>query len=67
MDQNILEHETAETLKELIREQIRKSWNATRFLEGKRKETQRRAIKTLWADGKLTDFNPKTGPIIDLS
>jgi len=52
-DQDGSPNETSETLKELIQAQIRKSWNATRFLEGKRKLTQQRIIQTLWADGKL--------------
>jgi len=58
---------TAEALKESIQGQIRKSWNTTHFLEGKRKKTQQRAVKTLWVDGRLTNFNPKTGLIVDLS
>jgi len=67
LDQTTPPTETAETFKDLIQDQIRKSWNATRFLEGKRKESQRRVIKALWAEGKLTDFNHKSGPIINLT
>ena len=67
LDRNTSTTETAETFKELIQDQIRKSWNATRFLEGKRKELQRRAIKATWAEGSLTDFNRKTGPIMTLT
>jgi len=38
MDQNVSEHEIAETLKEFIREQVRKSWNATRSSKAKEKK-----------------------------
>jgi len=34
------------------------------LLEGKRKETQQRAIKTLWTDDKLTNLGPKTGLVV---
>jgi len=66
-DQDVSPNETSETLKELIKAQVRKSWNATRFLKGKRKLAQQRTIQTLWADGKLTDFRPKSGPVADFS
>jgi len=66
-DQVVSSNETSETLKELIQAQVRKSWNATRFLGGKRKLTQQRTIQTLWADGKLTDFSSKSGPIVEFS
>jgi len=66
-NQDVSPNETAETLKGRIQAQVRKSWNATRFLEGKRKLAQQRIIQALWVDGKLTDFRPKSGPVVDFS
>jgi hypothetical protein len=43
-------------LKDLI---IRKSWNATRFMDDGRK-TRQNALRTLWADKRFADFDPKT-------
>jgi len=67
LDQDVAPSETREVLKELIRDLIRKSWNATRFMEGGRRLTRQRAFKTLWADGRFADFNPKTGPSVDFT
>jgi len=67
LNQDVAPSETREVLKELTRDLIRKSWNATRFLEDGRRKTQQRTIKTLWADGKFVEFNPKTGPAVDFS
>src|SRR5258708_11180822 len=41
-DQDVGPNEADATLKELIRNKVRKSWNATRFLEGSRREIQQR-------------------------
>jgi len=55
LDQDVAPSKTREVLKELIGDLIRKSWNATRFMEGRRRSTRQRAIKTLWADGRVAD------------
>ena len=67
LDQVVAPSETREVLKELIRDLIRKSWNATRFMEGGRRLTRQRAIKTLWAARRFAVFNPKTGPSVDFT
>ena len=58
-NQDVAPGEATSTLKELIRDLMRKSWNATRFLEGSRRMNRQRALRTLWADGHLIDFDPK--------
>jgi len=67
LDQEAVPSETRDTLKELIRDLIRKSWNATRFMEGRRRLERQNAIKTLWAHGRFTDFDPKMGPSVDFT
>jgi hypothetical protein len=64
-DQDVAPIETGETLKELIREQVRKSWNATRFMKGDRRKNSQDALRTLWAEGRLAKFDLKTGPIVE--
>ena len=64
-NQDVAPGEATSTLKELFRDLMRKSWNATRFLEGSRRMKRQRALRTLWADGHLIDFDPKTGPAVD--
>ena len=66
-NQVVTPNETRETLKELIRDIIRKSWNSTRLMEGRERLTRQRAIKALWAEGRFADFDPKTGPTVDLT
>ena len=65
IDQDVVPNETRETLKGLIRDLIRRSWNATRFLEDGRRLPRQRAIKTLWASGRFVDFRPKIAPSVD--
>jgi len=59
--------ETTGLLEELIRDLVRKSWNSTRFMEGRQKLKRQCAIKVLWAEGRLTDFDPKEGPSVDFT
>jgi len=66
-DQDVTANETREALKDLIQDIIRKSWNATRFLEGGRRMKRQCALRSLWADKRFADFTPKTGPTVDLS
>jgi len=67
LNQDVAPSETRETLKELIWELVRKTWNATRFMEGGGRLARQRAIKTLWADKRFADFNLKTDPSIDFT
>ena len=55
------------TLRELIRDLRRVCWDATRFIEGGRRTSRRRTLKTLWVDGCLAVFDPKIGPIVNLA
>ena len=64
-DQDVAPGEASSTLKDLIRDLMRKSWNATCFLEGSRRTIRQRALRALWADGHLIDYDPKIGPAID--
>ena len=67
-NQDVELSEATRTLKELIRDLMRKRWNTMRFLEdtvAAWRMSGQRALKTLWADGHLTKFDPKTGPDID--
>ena len=49
-DQDIAPTEAGETLKELLYDLIRKSWNATRFMEDGRRIDRQHDLRTLWAD-----------------
>ena len=66
-DQDVSQAETRETLRELIRDMIRKSWNATRFLVDSKKRTRRRALRVLWAHGHFTKLDPRSNPTFDFS
>ena len=66
-NQDVSSNETREVLKDLLQDLIRKSWNATRFLEGGRRSTRQNALRSPWADKRLVDFDLKTGPAIDFS
>ena len=65
-DQDVAPNEASTTLRELIRDLMRKGWNATRFIKDGRRTIRRRAVRSLWADGHLVVFDPKTGPTVDL-
>jgi hypothetical protein len=67
ISQDITPSETRETLKGLLSDLVRKSWNATRFMEGKRRLDRQHDLRNLWADKKLVDFDLKAGPTIDFS
>jgi len=67
LDQDVTPNETRETLKEQIKDLIRKRWNATRLMEEGERKTQQREIRKVWADKKFADFGPKSGPTFDLS
>ena len=56
-DRNVAPIETGETLKELIWEQVRKSWNTTCFMKGDRRKNGQGALRTLWAEDRLAKFD----------
>ena len=66
-DQDIAPTEARETLKELLSDLVRRSWNATRFMEYGRRADRQRDLRTLWVDEKLEVFDPKAGPTVDFS
>jgi len=66
-DQDVVVNEAKSELERLLKDLITKSWNATRFLEGGRRMDRQRSLRSLWADGRFTDFDPKTGPTFDFS
>jgi hypothetical protein len=57
--------ETKELLKALIEDLIRKSWNATRFMNEDRRMKKQTALRSLWADKQFVCFDLKKGPIFD--
>ncbi len=66
-NQDVAPNETREVMKELISDLVRKSWNATRFMEGGRRLNRQRELRSLWADKRLVDFDQKSGPTVDFS
>jgi hypothetical protein len=66
-DQDVAQQEATETLKGLLTDLVRKSWNATRFMEGARRAIRQRYPRKLWADKRFTDLDLKTGPTVDFS
>jgi len=58
-NQDVAPSETREILKELISDIKRKSWNATRFMEGVRRSDRQRELRALWADKRPVDFDLK--------
>jgi len=53
-NQEVTTIEARETLKNLITDLVRKSWNATRFMEDGRRLDRQCELWTLWADKQLT-------------
>src|SRR5258708_21774786 len=66
-DQDVASCEAKETLKGLIQETIRKSWNATRFSEGSKRRITQRALLVLWTQDNFAHFDPKQDPTIHVS
>jgi len=67
LDQDVTPNETRETLKEQIKDLIRKRWNTTQLMEEGERKTQQREIWKVWADKKFANFGQKSGPTFDLS
>ena len=53
-NQEVMMIEARETLKNLITDLVRESWNATRFMEDGRRLDRQHVLWTLWADKQLT-------------
>ena len=66
-DQVVAACSAKEVLKGLIRDLVRKSWNATRFMEGSRRMDRQTTLRALWADKRFADFDAVTGPTVDFS
>ena len=66
-NQDVAANETREVLKDLLSDLVRKSWNATRFIEGGRRLNRQRRLRSLWADKQFADFDHNTGPTVDFS
>ena len=66
-DQDVSPYETAENLRNIISDLVRKSWNATKFMEVKARKIQQQKLRTLWADKQFTNFNHIQGPTVDFT
>ena len=66
-NQAVVPNEIREALKDILSDLMRKSWNATLFMEGGRRWTRQRELQAFWADKLFTNFDHKTGRIVDLS
>ena len=66
-DQEVTTIEARETLKNLISDLVRRSWNATRYMEGGRRSIRQSELWSLWADKRLADLDLKTGPTVDFT
>jgi len=66
-NQNVTPNETTQLLKGLLTELVTKSWNATRFMEEGKRVRKRKKLRKLWAEEKLTKFDPLAGPQINFT
>ena len=66
-DQEVTPYETAETLKNIITDLVRKSWNATKFMESGARKIRQRKLRTLWADKQFANFDHIQGPKVDFT
>ena len=64
-DQDVALSEAREVLK--LKDLVRKSGNATRFMEGRMRMEQQGALRALCADRRFADFDSATGPTVDCS
>ena len=48
-----------ETLKHLVMDLVRRSWNTTKYMEKHRKVIRQKELRSLWADKRLTNFDHK--------
>ena len=66
-NQDVSLNETAETLRNIITDLVRKSWNATKFMESRERKIRQHKLKTLWADKQFADFDHTQGPTVDFT
>jgi len=66
-NQNVTPNETTQILKGLLTDLLTKSWNATRFMEEDRKLKKQKKLRKLWAEKKLSKFDPLAGPQINFT
>ena len=66
-DQDVASCEAKETLKGLIQEMIRTSWNAMHLLEGSKRRITQHTLQLLWAQGNLAHFHPMKDPTTDFT
>ena len=66
-NEEITTTEAKETLKHLVTDLVRRSWNATKYMEKRRKVIRQKELHSLWADKRLTNFDHKKGPIVDFT
>jgi len=52
---------------ELEPDLVTKSWNATRFMEEDKRVRKQKKLRKLWAEEKLTKFDPLAGPQINFT
>ena len=64
-DQYVAPIETGETLKVLIQEQVRKSWNATHLMKSDRRMNSQGALRTPCAKDRPANSDLKPGPIVE--
>ena len=66
-NQDVTPNETTQILKGLLTDLLTKSWNATHFMEEDRKLKKQKKLQKLWAEKKLTKFDPLAGPQINFT
>jgi len=66
-NQDITTQETTQTLKGQISDLVRKSWNTMHFMTEEMKANRQSDLHKLWAEGSLTNFGPKSGPIVNFT
>lgn len=66
-DQEVAAIETNETLKDLTPDLVRKSWNTSRFMEGRRRSARQRELRCLWEDNSFANLDLKTGPTVNFT
>ena len=64
-NQDVSPNEMAETLRNIISDLVRKSWNANKFMENRARKIRQRKLRILWADIQFADFDHTQGPTVD--
>jgi len=66
-NQDVTPNETTQLLKGLLTDLVTKSWNATHFMEESKRVRKQKKLRKLWAEEKLTKFDPLVGPQINFT